>query len=105
MSSRYDFATVLTLNDSISPRFTVIWVAKPWIAAVPDPLTSHWLEGFPGFVFSHATDAGTAHGSVAATAWVATIGVSTAARRAAATSSDLSRREAEVPASTVARVL
>src|SRR4051794_19977974 len=105
MSSRYVLAAVLTLNDSVSPRFTLIWVAKPWIAAVPDPLTSHWLEGFPGFVFSHATDVGTAHGSVAATARATTTGVSSAASSPATTSIALNRREADVLASTVAPVV
>src|SRR3954471_4270254 len=91
MSSRYDFATVLTLKDSVSPTLTLISVAKPWIAAVPEPLTSHVLCGVPGFVFSHATELRTAQGSAAAAALVARPATSIAAARTSATRAEVRR--------------
>src|SRR6266516_2129218 len=68
MSSRYDRALVLTLKLSVSPMFTLIWVANPWIPEVPEPEMSHSLAGLPGLLFSQATAfvTGGAHGSTAA---------------------------------------
>jgi hypothetical protein len=37
----------------ISPRFTLMSVANPWMLLLPAPEMSHWLAGFPGFEFSH----------------------------------------------------
>src|SRR5215813_6410404 len=54
MSIWYDFAVVLILKDSVSPRFTLIDVAKPWIVGSPAPLTCQSLAGSPGKVFSQA---------------------------------------------------
>jgi hypothetical protein len=45
---------VSTLNLTVSPRFTLISVANPWMLASPDPTMSHSPDGFPGFEFSHA---------------------------------------------------
>ena len=50
----YAFAGVLILKDSVSPAFTLIDVAKPWIVESPAPLTCQSLGGSPGCVFSHA---------------------------------------------------
>ena len=50
----YDVAVVLILKDSLSPTFTLIAVAKPWIVESPIPLTCQSLGGSPGSVFSHA---------------------------------------------------
>jgi hypothetical protein len=45
---------VLTLNRTVSPRFTLMFVANPWMLAEPAPATSQLPDGFPGFEFSHA---------------------------------------------------
>src|SRR5919202_2198549 len=67
MSSRYDRAAVLTLKRTVSPRLTLMSVAKPWIDVLPAPVTSHVERGVPGFVFSQAIGfvTGCAHGSAA----------------------------------------
>ena len=44
----YDFAGVLILKFSVSPTFTLIDVAKPWIVESPVPLTCQSLAGSPG---------------------------------------------------------
>src|SRR3954453_11737377 len=54
MSSRYDRALFLTLKLSVSPALTLIWVAKPWMAVLPDPEMSQVLLGVPGLLFSQA---------------------------------------------------
>src|SRR4029079_14664808 len=54
MSMWYAFAGVLILKDSVSPTFTLIEVAKPWMGASPARLTCQSLGGSPGSVFSHA---------------------------------------------------
>src|SRR3954451_1486375 len=54
MSSRYDFAGVLTLNCTACPRFTLMSVAKPWMVELPAPEMSQVLCGVPGLEFSHA---------------------------------------------------
>ncbi|GAA0374288.1 hypothetical protein GCM10009530_26000 [Microbispora corallina] len=41
-----------TLNCWVSPALTLIWVAKPTIALLPAPGTSHWDGGVPGRLFS-----------------------------------------------------
>ena len=50
----YDVAGVLILKDSVSPAFTLIDVAKPWIVESPAPLTCQSLGGSPGNEFSQA---------------------------------------------------
>jgi hypothetical protein len=45
---------VSILNRTVSPRFTLMLVANPWMLAEPAPATSHSPDGFPGFEFSHA---------------------------------------------------
>ena len=52
MSMPYAVASVFTLKCTVSPRLTLICVAKPWIDGSPAPLTSHWLGGLPGRQFS-----------------------------------------------------
>src|SRR5260370_27120595 len=54
MSMWYEDAGVLILKDSVSPTFTLIDVAKPWIVWSPAPLTCQSLGGSPGKVFSQA---------------------------------------------------
>jgi hypothetical protein len=44
----------VNLKETVLPLLTLMSVAKPWMLGSPDPLTSHWLEGLPGFVFSQA---------------------------------------------------
>ena len=51
-------------------------VVKPWMVALPEPLTSHSLLGLPGCVFSHATGLTTGGSHGAASAGVAVIGTS-----------------------------
>src|SRR3954451_18093789 len=103
MSSRYDLAGVFTLKRSVSPTLTLISVAKPWIAAVPDPLTSHVLCGVPVWVFSHATEVATAQGSAAAAAGTASPATSIAAGTISATRAQLTRPDVHraVPAAEV----
>ena len=43
---------MLTLNETVWPRFTLMSVAKPWRFASPAPLTSHSLGGLPVRQFS-----------------------------------------------------
>ena len=64
----YDVAGVLILKDSVSPAFTLIDVAKPWIVESPAPLTCQSLGGSPGSVFSQAITlvTGGPHGPAAA---------------------------------------
>ncbi len=64
----YDDAGVLILNDSVSPAFTLIDVAKPWIVESPIPFTCQSLGGSPGWVFSQAITlvTGGPHGPAAA---------------------------------------
>ena len=50
----YAFAGVLILKDTVSPTFTLIAVAKPWIVESPAPLTCQSLGGSPGRLFSQA---------------------------------------------------
>src|SRR5689334_17726631 len=68
MSMWYAVDGVLILNDSVWPAFTLIDVAKPWIAGSPAPLTCQSLAGSPGSVFSQAITlvTGGPHGSAAA---------------------------------------
>src|SRR6478609_2372314 len=54
MSMWYDRAGVLILKDTVSPTFTLIEVAKPWIVWSPAPLTCQSLGGSPGKLFSQA---------------------------------------------------
>ena len=57
-----------TLNWIGWPWSTLMSVAKPWMAPLPAPLTSHSLAGLPALVFSHATGLviGASHGAAAA---------------------------------------
>src|SRR5258708_39599350 len=68
MSMWYDFAGVLILKDSVSPTFTLIDVAKPWIVESPARPTCQSLGGSPGSVFSQAITltTGGPHGLAAA---------------------------------------
>ena len=50
----YDVDGVLILKISVSPAFTLIDVAKPWIVESPIPFTCQSLVGSPGSWFSHA---------------------------------------------------
>ena len=61
-------AGVSTLNDTVCPWSTLMSVANPWIASLPDPLMSHSEAGLPTLVFSHATGLviGASHGAAAA---------------------------------------
>ena len=70
-------------------------VAKPWMASLPDPLTSHSVAGLPGLVFSHATGLviGASHGAAAAGDAAAP---SSRAAAVAASPSDLPIRETQV---------
>src|SRR5215471_18802184 len=54
MSMWYEFDGVLILKFSVSPAFTLIDVAKPWIVESPIPFTCQSLTGSPGSWFSHA---------------------------------------------------
>src|ERR1700680_2215216 len=54
MSMWYELAGVLILKDSVSPAFTLIDAAKPWIVESPAPLTCQSLVGSPVKVFSQA---------------------------------------------------
>ncbi|SRR6266508_1050314 len=54
MSRWYEPALVLTLNDSVSPTFTLIEVANPTMLVSPPPDSRHWLDGVPGRLFSQA---------------------------------------------------
>src|SRR6187551_871766 len=69
MSRWYARASVSTLNWINPPWSTLMSVAKPWIDALPAPLTSHSLGGLPTLVFSHATGLtmGGSHGAACAT--------------------------------------
>src|SRR6266498_1279228 len=80
MSSRYDLAAVFTLKRTMAPWFVLMSVAKPWMAELPNPLTSHSLGRLPVLVFSHATGltTGGSHGPAAPAA-----GTSTAIRPSA----------------------
>src|SRR5450755_2967015 len=64
----YEDAGVLILKFSVSPTFTLIDVAKPWIVESPIPLTCQSLGGSPGKVFSQAITlvTGGPHGLAAA---------------------------------------
>ena len=55
----------LILNETVSPLLTLIVVANPWIDS--SPMSSHWLGGTPGCVFSQATALTT--GGVHGAAW------------------------------------
>src|SRR5690349_22879977 len=67
MSRRYEVAVDLILKLTVSPTLTLICVAKPCSAALPEPETSQVLLGVPGFVFSQATGfSNGAHASAAA---------------------------------------
>ena len=87
MSRRYAVAGVSILNPTVSPRLTLMSVAKPWIELLPAPVMPHSLSGLPGFVFSQATGltTGASHGAAfagaAGTTAVRTAAISTAARR------------------------
>ncbi len=65
---------MLTLKDSVSPTFTLMDVAKPWIVWSPAPLTCQSLVGSPGSVFSQAITltTGGPHGPAAAAGRAAT---------------------------------
>ncbi len=66
MSIVYADADVSILNDSVSPTFTLMSVANPWIDGSPDPEMSHTDSGVPGLEFSHAiTLTGGVQGSAA----------------------------------------
>src|SRR3954452_1763808 len=76
MSSRYDFAGVLTLNCTACPRFTLMSAAKPWMVELPAPEMSQVLCGVPGLEFSHAIGFTIgAHGSAAPAAGPTTAAV------------------------------
>ena len=64
----YEAAGVLILKFSVSPAFTLIDVAKPWMVEFPAPLTCQSLGGSPGKVFSQAITlvTGGPHGLAAA---------------------------------------
>jgi len=53
----YDDAGVRILKETVSPAFTLMAVAKPWIVESPGPPTSQSLSGSPVRVFSQATTA------------------------------------------------
>src|SRR5918994_5358195 len=64
---RYFGELVRTLKPTVSPWFTLMSVANPWIEGSPLPLTSHSVESFPGLQFSATILlAGAAHGSAGA---------------------------------------
>ena len=90
MSKWYALAGVSTLKRMVCPWSTLISVAKPWIDALPEPLTSHWLAGLPVFVFSHAIGLAIGASQGAAEAGEATPSSSTAAR---ATTASLAAKE------------
>src|SRR5829696_2597049 len=52
MSMWYDFASVLILNWTVPPWFTLIDVANPWIDESPDPVICQSLCGSPALLFS-----------------------------------------------------
>src|SRR5215213_6451065 len=86
MSRRWLVADVRTLNPIVEPRFTLMSVAKPWMAELPEPVMSHWLRAVPGLVFSQAISltTGTSQGAAAACgAGVATSADTARAREAA----------------------
>ena len=43
---------MLTLNETVVPRFTLMSVAKPWMLGSPLPEMSHSLAGLPARQFS-----------------------------------------------------
>ncbi len=58
-------AFVSTLNPTVSPRLTLMSVAKPWMLESPAPVMSHSLAGLPGRQFSATIAfAGAAHAFV-----------------------------------------
>src|SRR5215470_8478645 len=87
MSRRYDVARVSTLNPIVPPWSTLMSVAKPWMAELPDPVMPHWLSGVPGLVFSQATGLwiGASHGAASAGGADGTTMVRVAATSTAAT--------------------
>jgi hypothetical protein len=55
------------LKLTVSPRLTLMRVAKPWIVGLPSRSTFHSDGGLPGRLFSHAILLSTGlHGSAAA---------------------------------------
>jgi hypothetical protein len=64
----YELDGVLILKLSVSPAFTLIDVAKPWIVESPDPLTCQSASGSPCCAFSQAITlvTGGPHGPAAA---------------------------------------
>src|SRR6476660_8083653 len=52
MSSRYAEASVSILNETVSPRSTLMFVANPWMLGSPIPVIAHSASGFPGLAFS-----------------------------------------------------
>src|SRR4051812_27504747 len=61
---RYFGECVLILKCTVSPTFTLISVANPWMSGSPELWMSHSVDGFPGLQFSATILlAGDAHGS------------------------------------------
>src|SRR3954452_20939465 len=54
MSKWYELAVVLILKVTVSPGFTLIDAANPWIVWSPAPVICQSLVGSPCSVFSHA---------------------------------------------------
>jgi len=46
---------VLFLKGTVSPRWTLVDVARPWMVRWPLPAASHSEDGLPAAVFSQAT--------------------------------------------------
>src|SRR5688572_20137946 len=82
MSIRYRVAPVFTLKRIVSPRFTLMSVANPWMLGSPSPLMSHLVDGLPGLQFSATISlAGAAHGEATRGALRCSIPESPAGRR------------------------
>src|SRR6476646_11366938 len=87
MSMWYDEAGVLILKVTVSPRFTLIAVANPWMVESPAPLTCQSLAGSPARVFSQAITlvTGGPQGPAAAAGTAKAVGSAPIARSRSAT--------------------
>src|SRR3954447_3255101 len=93
MSKWYELAVVLILKLTVSPGFTLIDVANPWIVWSPAPVICQSLVGSPCAVFSQAITltTGGPQGPAAEAAVLVTRGTSTVATSATAASAAMRR--------------
>src|SRR4051812_32205487 len=96
MSSRYEVAVERTLNRWVSPALTLMSVAKPCSAVLPEPDTSQVLAGVPGLLFSQTTGLTTGAQGSAAAAGPAVTGTERPAATSARAKVDRHRRTRNV---------